>query len=216
MALNEDLFNELSREPISLYVLYRVYLNPDEVDLPHFMDYGPTCRKLMKKELVEMPTGKHIHGEKYQVTNLGKKFIQNFKEKITNLFKNISLAKKEDFFQEVYLRLENLSRIDSITEHWDMLTETLGLPKNETWFTRSKIDMYMKLLSTNMPSPRYIDVKIGITHQCPKCDSKTTSTVNLEYNLTEYNSVPDAIPLLCKKCSYEMSIDAYFSRVTHI
>lgn len=215
MALNEDLFDELCREPISLYVLYRIYLDPDKVDLPHFMDYGPTCRKLMKKGLVIEPTGKHIHGEKYLLTDLGKNLIETLEEKIKILFINIPLSEKEVFFREFYLRLDNLSRINSITKHWDMLTQTLGLPKNETWFRRSKIEMYIIVLSTDMPDPRCIDVKIEISHQCPKCSSKSTSNVNLEYNLAEYNSVPDTIPLLCKKCSYKMSIDSYFSRVTH-
>lgn len=212
MVNDQDLFNELCSDPIEFYVLYRISINPFQVELPCFMDYGSICWKLEEKSLVQT-NSKHIHDKKYNLTTNMNRWIVKHKEEMDNLFIDIDLSSNEKFLNMFYERRSKSEKSKIAESIWPILQDNMGLPELNKPIKYRNLILKLTEVKIKNNSPSIYDVSITLNFICLECKNENNVDINVRYNLDEYLAIPDAIKFKCQNCGAIFESDSYFSRI---
>lgn len=213
----EKTFCILKQEPILLFVLYQIWRNPKNPELPQFMDLGKLSKKLESKGLVVIQDQVHIHKNIPQISPFGKKFLNLYAKDLDILFNNISLKSESDFLESFY---SNLKELDKKSFNLDIQTlqDLFKIPKLSQFFELNNIHIKINCLDVQRIKNSELDQNlIEVTYDiiiiCLRCKNNQCSNVSITYNLEEYKLNPQEIHIKCSKCGISYYLDGYFSRI---
>lgn len=213
----EKTFCILKQEPILLFVLYQIWRNPKNPELPQFMDLGKLSKKLESKGLVDIQDQVHVHKNIPKISSFGKKLLNLYSKDLYILFNNISLKSESDFLNSFYSNLKELDE-KSFNPVIQTLQDNFKIPKLSQFFELNNIQIKIncldvqKIINSELKE-NLIKVTFEIIIICPKCKNNPSSKISITYNLEEYKLNPQEIHIKCSVCRKSYYLDSYFSRI---
>ncbi|MCF2141051.1 MAG: hypothetical protein K9W44_13415 [Candidatus Lokiarchaeota archaeon] len=207
----KELFLKLKKDPITLYLIYQIFINRTD-KLPDFMDKGKLIKILSRYDLAEKQIKKkHSHKNSLILLTEGKKFAKYLKERgIFSIFQSSPLSSQEEFEEYYMIHLQNIENAYEWQTNYDNyeILELYGIkPINVEYIqdnTRFKIIKFRCLDSIEG------QFEFELFFKCKRCNKENIFTIQIKYSEDEY--APKYFDESCKKCGLIFHSDTFFKR----
>lgn len=195
--------------PLSLYILWKLFIEGPDSNLPRFIDRKKENLFLIEHGLIEFASGKKTHYKRTKITKKGVNLYQLMKKNnIFNIFNDIPLDSEvnfKDYFQNAMEKLKSPMEYAN-SFFYPRIEKGIGNINNIPQFKKTNFNV------CNIENV-YIKAEedlwcYEVEYDCISCQKRSSNLIRVIYKL---NQKPGLTDIECNICGLKYKLCAFFN-----